>query len=163
MASCCCRVEGCQPGGLSPNTAKLQSKYSQTMRLFGPFYTFRWYQGPRRLRWRGACTPHSLPGLVCLNRTSQHGVAGLSRRVYSNSHLPFQPPPPSIPVTACSCCLATGRVLRERESEREREKRGVKDERTRPRLWLLRALLSSPARHQQTTVHVEIVLAIIYS
>lgn len=89
------------------------------------FYTFRWYcvrHTPGAFLplcvLSKKCTRQWRCGLVCLTRTSQHGVIGISRRVYSNSHLPFSKTP-NIPVTACSCYLATGRVLW--------EKRGVID------------------------------------
>lgn len=73
---------------VSLNTAKLQSKYSKTMRLFPDFFTHL-ASIIRGLCCRRTRTPRSLRGLVCLNRTSQHGDAGI-RRVYSNSHLPFK-------------------------------------------------------------------------
>lgn len=116
-------------------------------------------------------------GPVCLTRTSQHGVVGRKQEGLFKLPLAFSKTP-NIPVTACSCCLATSWVSRgkrrhgcvcistaERESKHillplpplralalRKSHRHVKEYHTPP----------GPSQHHPKTRHMERMIRIIY-
>lgn len=97
-----------------PNMVKFQSKYSKTK----TFKTFRWHHvGGLAVLSCPLCAVSVVAWFALLGQANMESSAEAGGFIQTPTCLFSKTP--NIPVTACSCCLATGWVLR--------EKRGVID------------------------------------